>query len=572
MIQLEQASLRYEDGTEALRDATLTLSPGSLHFLTGPSGAGKSSLLRLLYLARRPSAGRISIFGKDASSLSRKEIAEMRRSIGVVFQDHRLLDHLTVYENVALPLIVTGEREEEFRVNVLEMLEWVRLQNKLNALPSSLSGGERQRLAIARAMVSVPEIILADEPTGSVDPEMAERIMALFMEMRSLDHVVLIATHDLRLAEKTGAPLLEIRDGALQAAEPRAPSSPDPDPLHDPQDAPAPAPEDAADLELRIPEGEAEPAAPGAAPQIAKRRADNAPILPWSWSSAWLVSGIVAAMAFLATLVLAVHAGADHLGAKWTEALDRRATLSLTPTGADGDAKAAISQTLALARATEVVLSAEPLPASAADDLLRRALGEHAGVMPQLHLIDLRLSAPSGAPQVKTALAALRDQLASEGLDAEIEAHGEWIEKLRPAARMVLGLAETALIVIGGVCALTVTLACSMAMAAQTQVIDLLRLVGAYDAYVARLFVRRFQILAFAGGVAGVVLGASALFLFQLGGGGVSEASALAPLAPELALDAGLWVRFALTPLALALITSLAARLFVEARLRRMEG
>ncbi|MEM9726120.1 MAG: ATP-binding cassette domain-containing protein [Pseudomonadota bacterium] len=215
MIRLERVDLRYDDGSEALRDVSLTLEPGSLHVLTGPSGAGKSSLLRLLYLGRRPSAGRLTFFGRDAEQLSRADVTLIRRAMGVVFQEHRLLDHLTVYENVALPLVVAGEAEARFRGDVLEMLDWVMLRDKLSARPSALSGGERQRVAIARAMVTVPDVILVDEPTGSVDPAMAARIMSLFQEMRTLKRVVLIATHDPRMAASLGAASLRLERGRL---------------------------------------------------------------------------------------------------------------------------------------------------------------------------------------------------------------------------------------------------------------------------------------------------------------------------------------------------------------------
>ncbi len=215
MIEFERVGVRYGRAAPALSDVTLTLEPGSLHFLTGRSGAGKSTLLRLLYLARRPSSGRLSVFGDDVSRIDRDRKARLRRRIGVVFQDFQLLDHLTVFDNVALPLQVAGRSEDEYRANVLEMLEWVKLADKLDARPSILSGGEKQRLGIARAMVSVPDLILADEPTGSVDPEMGRRIMALFAEMHRLGRTVLIATHDLDLVIETGAPRLHLEDGRL---------------------------------------------------------------------------------------------------------------------------------------------------------------------------------------------------------------------------------------------------------------------------------------------------------------------------------------------------------------------
>jgi len=199
-----------------LQNLSFDVPDGAFTFITGASGAGKSSLLRLLYLDDLPSAGRISLFGRDVATLTRDEIAWFRRRIGVVFQDFRLLDHLTAAENVALPLRVAGARESEYRDNVAEMLGWVGLGEKMTVRPPQLSGGEKQRVAIARAVVASPDIILADEPTGSVDPDMAERIMQLFMEMNRLGKTIVFATHDVEMVEKSGLPRLDLRaDGML---------------------------------------------------------------------------------------------------------------------------------------------------------------------------------------------------------------------------------------------------------------------------------------------------------------------------------------------------------------------
>lgn len=214
-IELRNVSLRYPSGPAALHNVSVSLEAGTLHFLTGRSGAGKSSLLRLLYLAQRPTAGSLTLFGRDAARLSRRDIALMRRRIGVVFQDFQLLDHLSVFENVALPLVIAGRREAEYRANVLEMLEWVKLNDRIDQKPPRLSGGEKQRVAIARAMVTAPDVIIADEPTGSVDRDMGARIMALFHEMHRLGRTVLIATHDLDLVIRSRAPRLHLEGGRL---------------------------------------------------------------------------------------------------------------------------------------------------------------------------------------------------------------------------------------------------------------------------------------------------------------------------------------------------------------------
>ncbi len=217
MILFENVGFRYGRGPEVLQGLNLEIPAGSFQFLTGASGAGKSSLLKMLYLDEKPTSGRISLFGRDVTTLTRDEIAWFRRRIGVVFQDFRLLDHLTAAENVALPLTVAGARESAYRDNVAEMLQWVGLGDKMSVRPPELSGGEKQRVAIARAVVASPDIILADEPTGSVDPEMAERIMSLFMEMNRLGKTILFASHDLAMIERFKMPIMSLHDGTISA-------------------------------------------------------------------------------------------------------------------------------------------------------------------------------------------------------------------------------------------------------------------------------------------------------------------------------------------------------------------
>jgi len=221
VVRFENVGMRYGLGPEILRDISFTLDQGSFHLLTGPSGAGKTSLLKLIYLAERPSRGAISMFGRDIATTPRDELPALRRRIGVVFQDFRLLDHLTVFENVSLPRRVTGELEFHYRAEVEELLSWVGLGNRLNAKPATLSGGEKQRVAIARAVVAKPELLLADEPTGNVDPDIGGRIMRLFIELNRLGTSVLIATHDQRLIERLPATrifkLAEGRIGTTQA-------------------------------------------------------------------------------------------------------------------------------------------------------------------------------------------------------------------------------------------------------------------------------------------------------------------------------------------------------------------
>ena len=216
MVRFEHVGLRYGLGPEVLRDLTFRIDPRSFQFLTGPSGAGKSSLLRLLFLSLRPTRGLITLFGHDIATLSKDALATLRRRIGIVFQDFRLLDHLTTWENVALPLRVIGKKKEDYREDVTDLLQWVGLGDRMHAYPSILSGGEKQRAAIARAVIGKPELLLADEPTGNVDPQMARRLLRLFIELNRLGTSVLIATHDHQLMRQFKAPRLELHDGHVR--------------------------------------------------------------------------------------------------------------------------------------------------------------------------------------------------------------------------------------------------------------------------------------------------------------------------------------------------------------------
>ena len=207
--------LRYGTGAEVLRDLDFRLAKGGFYFLTGPSGAGKTSLLRLLFLSLRPTRGLITLFGHDIALLSRDALSTLRRRIGIVFQDFRLLDHMTTYENVALPFRVIGREEDTFRDEVVELLHWVGLGERMWALPPVLSGGEKQRAAIARAVIARPQLLLADEPTGNVDPNLARRLLRLFVELNKSGTSVVIATHDIALMDQFDARRLVLHEGRL---------------------------------------------------------------------------------------------------------------------------------------------------------------------------------------------------------------------------------------------------------------------------------------------------------------------------------------------------------------------
>jgi len=215
VIRFENVGLRYGLGPEVLRDLSFRIEPKSFQFLTGPSGAGKTTLLRMLFLALRPSRGLVTMFDQDTATLTKDGRATMRRRIGLVFQDFRLLDHMTTYENVALPLRVIGKDEADYRDEVVELLHWVGLGERMGALPPILSGGEKQRAASARAVIARPPLLLADEPTGNVDPNLGQRLLRLFIELNKSGTSVVIATHDIALMDEFDARRLVLHEGRL---------------------------------------------------------------------------------------------------------------------------------------------------------------------------------------------------------------------------------------------------------------------------------------------------------------------------------------------------------------------
>ena len=216
IVSFQRVGMRYGAGEEILSDLTFRIAPGSFQFLTGPSGAGKTSLLRLLFLSLSPTRGRITLFGRDAATIGSADLPRYRRRIGIVFQDFRLLDHLTLYENVALPLRVRGHEEASYRSDVIDLLKWVGLAKRIDAFPSILSGGEQQRAAVARALIDQPELLLADEPTGNLDPALARRLLRLFVELNRAGTSVVIATHDVALMDQFDARRLVLADRRLR--------------------------------------------------------------------------------------------------------------------------------------------------------------------------------------------------------------------------------------------------------------------------------------------------------------------------------------------------------------------
>jgi cell division transport system ATP-binding protein len=216
VAEFDNVGLRYGTGSETLTDISFTLFPGSFYFLTGASGAGKTSLLKLLYLSLRPSRGAIRMFGNDTIAMTRDRLPGFRRRIGVVFQDFRLVPHLSAFDNIALPLRIAGISENDLTGPVNEMLSWIGLNERAEARPATLSGGEQQRVAIARAVIGRPEILVADEPTGNVDPEMAVRLLQLFAALNRLGTTVVVATHDIHLLQEIeGAQMMRLEKGKL---------------------------------------------------------------------------------------------------------------------------------------------------------------------------------------------------------------------------------------------------------------------------------------------------------------------------------------------------------------------
>jgi cell division transport system ATP-binding protein len=225
MIRFDHVGLRYGIGPEVLSDVSFALEPGSFHFLSGPSGAGKTSLMSLLYLGRRPTRGIISMFGQPLSGMTREQLVPLRQRIGVVFQDFRLLPHLSAFDNIALPLRIIGRPEKEIRENVEELMHWVGLGEQIHALPSTLSGGQQQRIAIARAVITRPRLLLADEPTGNLDDDIGYRLMHLFEQLNRMGTTILIATHNQSMMDRFNYSVMVLDKGHLRIEPPSVPQA-----------------------------------------------------------------------------------------------------------------------------------------------------------------------------------------------------------------------------------------------------------------------------------------------------------------------------------------------------------
>lgn len=221
VLTFDEVSVTYDQTSSVLRDVSYDFAPGSFHFLTGVSGAGKSTFMKLISMEQMPSSGSLRLFGKDSRTFTRDERALYRQKIGIVFQDFKLLDHLTIHENVALPLKFAENQDEVGLDHVTELLEWVHLGDKLDEYPPAISGGEKQRVAIARAIINRPSILIADEPTGNVEDAMARKIISLFEQLNEVGTTVILATHNESLIEEYNYPVLRIEDHDLHLKAPR---------------------------------------------------------------------------------------------------------------------------------------------------------------------------------------------------------------------------------------------------------------------------------------------------------------------------------------------------------------
>jgi cell division transport system ATP-binding protein len=215
LIQLYHVTKRYPPGINALTDISLHIEKGEFVFLTGPSGAGKTTLLKLLFREELPTEGQIIVNGRNLAVLPSAKVPFLRRSIGVVFQDFKLIHRKTVYENTALALHVVGVPESEHKTRVLKVLRLVGLQHRMHSYPLQISGGEQQRIAIARALINEPVLLLADEPTGNLDPELSLEIMRLFRDINAQGATVVVATHDPALLKSFGRRVIHLEGGRL---------------------------------------------------------------------------------------------------------------------------------------------------------------------------------------------------------------------------------------------------------------------------------------------------------------------------------------------------------------------
>ena len=538
IVQFDNVGLRYGTDREVLTDLSFTLYPGSFYFLTGASGAGKTSLLKLLYLSQRPSRGMIRLFGTDAITMPRESLPAMRRRLGVVFQDFRLVQHLSAFDNVALPLRVAGAAERDIEKPVRDMLDWVGLTDRMEARPATLSGGEQQRVAIARAVIGRPEILIADEPTGNVDPEMAIKLLRLFEALNRLGTTVLVATHDVHLLKK-------VPEFADHAARPR----------------PAGRSDRRFALSAAAPVDAGEGAGMNGQARRSPRTAESQllPLTRFSGPMPWVIAIMVALTVIAAAAGLALHNTAKSASAE----LSGGVTIQIVEPEPGMRAKQAQSARDAL-RSMQGIKSVRLVPQEEVDALIEPWLGAAASgeeAIPVPALIDARLDGPVTPRRLEQLRAAMRVPAPS----ARVDAQSSWLKPVFDAIGSLQWLAAALVALLALAMAAAVLLATRTALGTHRETIEIVHLLGGTDAQIARLFQRTLGFDAAGGGAVGLAAGlVVVLFLgkrFALLGAGLIDAGALAWAD---------WSLLALVPVAGVALAMLTARLSVTRALRNM--
>ena len=539
IVGFDNIGLTYDGEAETLTDLNFSLEEGEFRFLTGPSGAGKTSLLKLIYLAHQPTSGRMTLFGQDVTNAPREELPALRRRIGVVFQEFRLLDHLTAFENAALPMKVAGVNQNQYREDVRELLNWVGLGSRMDAKPATLSGGEKQRVALARALVAKPDLILADEPTGNVDPGMGEKIMKLFVELNKLGAAVIVATHDIQLIETLGKKTVKLENGRLMD-----------DPLHGGRVGVAP--------HLTSPC----PAKPieNPRPEVREPRLKKAPLLPEAGAGGAPLTAVIGVISFLATLALAAFIMIAVAASNWTTELNTSLTVQIK--GEDADAIAAdTAAALDVLSTTEGVIETSVVEPEEAAKLLEPWLGKSnlSSYLSVPAIIEVKAS-----EELLNNVALLQNRLAAAAPGAVLDDHSEWNDRLAAAARSGQALAFAVFALVMGAACANSTFAARAGLAANNDVVSLLHLVGANDDFIAKQVQRRFLILGLRGSIAGLIAGLLALGIAAL----ATRRGASGYFLPEFHIEPGIVIPLIGVPLAICLVTAMTARLTVLRTLR----
>ncbi len=537
MLRFENVGLRYGMGQEVVSDVNFSIAPQSFQFLTGPSGAGKTTILRLMLLSLRPTRGTIRIFGHDAAALRKDQVTALRRRIGVVFQDFRLLDHLTTYENVALPLRAMGRAEVEYRAEVVELLKWVGLGDRMNASPPILSGGEKQRAAIARALIVRPELLLADEPTGNVDPGLARRLLRLFIELHRLGTAVVIATHDLHLMDQFGfARRLVVGDGKVAIFDGIGLMT---------------KPVDDKRLALST-------------ESIPKR---DIPLIPRDSVAGRALVVVIAIMSFLASLTAGGALLIAQASQSWRSEVVREVTIQIKPDAGE-DVDSLVGKAVSVSELAPGVEGVHAYSAAESATLLQPWLGEgiDLSLLPIPRIIVVHMQKRSADD-----LGALREALARAVPQANLDDHRRWAARIGTMANAIVGLAAVVFALMMAAMLTAIGFATRGAMAENREIVEVLHLVGASDVFIAREFQTNFRRLGFRGALIGgasamaFFLGMAGLFSWGSNSAGRTE---IAAMFGAFALGPAGYLALAGIGAAIALLTGFLSRAIVFRHLR----